>query len=88
MVLEMVVRVVEWRCVIEMEVDGIVVGQAFGVALVEQEAMVVDEQVVEENKREECCIGASTPDDVHSIEAVVEHKSETNEQLVGHTMDL
>jgi hypothetical protein len=26
MVLEMVVRVVEWRCEIEMEMDGIVVG--------------------------------------------------------------
>jgi len=55
---------------------------------VEEEAMVVDEQVVEENKREECCIGASTPDEVHSTEAVAEHKSEMNEQLVGHNMDL
>ena len=50
--------------------------------------MVVDEQVVEENEREESCTGASIPDKVHSIEAVAEHKSETNEQLVGHNMDL
>ena len=50
--------------------------------------MVVDEQVVEENKREECCIGASTPAEVHSTETVAENKSETSEQLVGHNMDL
>jgi len=50
--------------------------------------MVVDEQVVEENKRDESCIGASTPDKVHFNEAVAEHKSETNDQLVGHNMDL
>ena len=62
--------------------------QAFGVALVEDEAMVVDEQVVEENERDESCTGASTPDKVHSTEAVAEHKSEMNEQLVGHNMDL
>ena len=45
-------------------------------------------QVVEENDREESCTGASTPDEVHSTEAVAEHKNETNEQLVGHNMDL
>ena len=50
--------------------------------------MVVDEQVVEEKKREECCIGASTPDEVHSTEAVAEHKSETNEQLVEHGIEM
>ena len=69
--LEMVVRVIEWGCIFEMDVDGVVV-----------------EQVVEEKKWEECCTGASTPDEVHSTEAVAEHKSETNEQLVGHNMDL
>ena len=50
--------------------------------------MVVDEQVVEENERDESCTGVSTPDKVHSTEAVAEHKSEMNEQLVGHNMDL
>ena len=50
--------------------------------------MVAVEQAVEENEREECCIGASTPDEVHSTEAVAEHKCEMNEQLVGHNMDL
>jgi len=50
--------------------------------------MVVDEKVVEENERDESCTGASTPDEVHSTEAVAEHKSEMNEQLVGHNMDL
>jgi len=67
----MVVWVVEWGCIFEMEVDGVMVGQ-----------------VVEENEQEESCIGASTPDDMHSTEAMAEHKSETNEQLVGHNMDL
>ena len=43
--------------------------------------MVVVEQVVEEKEQEESCIGVSTPDEVHSNEAVAEHKSETNEQL-------
>ena len=50
--------------------------------------MGVDEQVVEETKWDESCTGASTPDKVHSTEAMAEHKSETNEQLVGHNMDL
>jgi len=35
MVLGMVVRVAEWGCIFEMDVDGVVVGQAFGAALVE-----------------------------------------------------
>jgi len=56
--------------------------------LEEEEAMVVDEQVVEENERDESCTGASTPDKVHSTKAVAEHKSEMDEQLVGHNMDL
>jgi len=55
---------------------------------VEEEAMVVDEQEVEENEWDESGIGASTPDKVHSTEAVAEHKGEMNEQLVGHNMDL
>ena len=50
--------------------------------------MVVDKQAVEENEREECCTGASTPDEVYSNEAVAKHKSETNEQLEEHNMDL
>ena len=33
--LEMAVRVAEWRCIFEMDVDGVVVGQEFGVSLVE-----------------------------------------------------
>jgi len=42
--------------------------------------MVVVEQVVEEEWREESCIGASTPTEVHSTEAVAGHVSEINEQ--------
>ena len=99
--LEMVVWVVEWGCIFEMDVDGVVVGQvvshyilvepacylgsslvgqAFGVALVEQEAIVVVEQVVEAKEWEESCIGASTPVEVHSTEVVARHVSETNEK--------
>ena len=62
--LEMVVWVVEWGCIFEMDVDGVVIGR-----------------VVEANEWEESCTGASTPDEMHSIEAMAEHKSETNEQL-------
>jgi len=71
--LEMVVQVVQWGCIFEMDVDGVVVGQVvshyilveptcylgsssveheFGATLVEQEAMVAIEQVVEEKERE------------------------------------
>ena len=50
--------------------------------------MVAVEQVVEENEREECCIGASTSDEVHSTEAVAEHKSETNEQQVEYGIEM
>jgi len=60
----MVVRVVEWGCIFEMDVDGVVNGQA-----------------AEVKQQEESCTVASTPGEVHSTEAVAEHKSETNEQL-------
>ena len=55
------------------------VEQAFGVALEEQEVMVVVELVVEEKWREEYCTGASTPIEVHSTEAVAGHVNETKE---------
>ena len=105
----MVVQVVEWGRIFEMDVDGVVAGlvashyilvelscyldsslveQAFGAALVEQEVMVAVEQVVEEKEQEECCTGAFTPDEVHSIEAVAEHRGEMDEQLVGHNMEM
>jgi len=45
---------------------------------VEQEVTVVVGQVVEEKEREESCIGVSTPDEVHSIEVVVEHRIAMN----------
>ena len=50
--------------------------------------MVAIEQVVEAKEWEESCNRASTPDEVHSTEAVAEHKSETNEQLVGQNMEM
>ena len=50
--------------------------------------MAAVEQVVEEKKWEECCTGASTPDEVHSTKAVTEHKSEMNEQLVEHGIEM
>jgi len=40
--------------------------------------------VVEAKEWDESCTGASTPDEVHSTEAVVKHKSEMNEQLEKH----
>ena len=55
------------------------VEQAFEVALEEQEVMVVVELVVEAKWWEECCIGASTPTEVHSTEAVAGHVSDMNE---------
>ena len=63
-------------------------GQASGVALVEQELMVVVGQAVEAKEREESFIGASTPDEMHSIEAKVEHRIEMNGWLVGHGMEM
>jgi len=44
--LEMVVWVAEWGRIFEMDVDGVVFGQEFGAALVEEEAMVAVQQVV------------------------------------------
>lgn len=64
------------------------VEQVFGVALVEQEAMVVVEKVVEAKGREKSSTGASTPDVVHSTEVVAEHNSEMNEQLVEHDIEM
>ena len=46
--------------------------------------MVVVEKVVKAKEREESCIGASTPDEVHSTEVVAEHENETSEQLVEY----
>ena len=42
------------------------VEHVYGVVLEAQEVMVVVEEVVEAKEREETCIGASTPDEVHS----------------------
>jgi len=53
------------------------VEEASRVVLEEQEVMVVVEPVVEEKWWEESYIGASTPVEVHSTEAVVGHVSET-----------
>jgi len=63
-------------------------GQEFGVALVEQEVMVVVEQVVEAKEREESCTGASTPDEMHSTKVVAEHMIGMNKQLVGHGIEM
>ena len=46
------------------------------------------EQVVEAKECDETCTRSSTHDEVHSTEAVAEHKSEMNEQLVGHNMEM
>jgi len=64
------------------------VEQAFGVALVEQEVMVAIKQVVEAKEPEESCIGASTPDEVHSTEAVAKHRGEMNDQLEEHGIEM
>lgn len=37
---------------------------------------------------EETCTRVSTLDEVHSTEVVAKHKSEMNEQLVGHNMEM
>ena len=50
--------------------------------------MVVDEQVVEENERDESCTGASTLDEVHSTEVVAERENETNEQLFEYGIEM
>lgn len=64
------------------------VEQEFGVALVEQEAMVVVEQVVEAKEQEESFTGASTPNEMHSTEVVVEYRSGMNEWLVGYDIEM
>lgn len=89
--LEMVVWVVEWGCIFERDVDGVVVGQVvshyilaepayyLGLGFVEKEAMVAVEQVVEAKEQEESCTGASTLDEVNSTEVVAEHRGELDE---------
>ena len=64
------------------------VEQASGVVLEEQEVMVVVEPVAEAKWRQECCIGASTPVEVHSTKAVARHESETNEEEVEYGMEM
>ena len=54
------------------------VERVFEVALEEQEVMVEVELVVEAKWQEECCIGASTPTEVHSTEAVARHVNDKN----------
>lgn len=54
----------------------------------EQEVMVLVEQVVEAKEQEECCIRASTPNEVHSTEVVAKHKSEMNEQLGEYDIEM
>ena len=58
------------------------VEQAFEVALEEQEVKVEVELVVEEKWHEECCIGASTPTEEHSIEAATRYVSDMDEREV------
>ena len=62
--------------------------QEFRVALVEQKIMVVVGQVVEVEEREESCIEASTPDEMHSTEVAAEHRIEMNGWLVGHDIEM
>ena len=45
-------------------------------------------QVVEAKEQEESCIGASTPDEVHSTEVGAEHRIEMNGWLVGHDIEM
>ena len=56
------------------------VEQASEVALEEQEVMVVAELEVEAEWREEYYTGASTPTEVHSIEAVTRYVSDMDEK--------
>lgn len=46
------------------------------------------EQLVEAKELEESCTGASTLDEMHSIEVVAEHRIEMHEQLVGHDIEM
>ena len=50
--------------------------------------MVGIELVVEAKWREECCIRASTPVEVHSTEVVTGHESETSEMAVEFGMEM
>ena len=63
-------------------------GKAFWVALVDQKVTVVVGQVVEAKEREESCIGASFPIEVHSTEVVAKHRIEMNGWLVGHDIEM
>ena len=63
-------------------------GKAFGVALVEQEVTVKVGYVVEAKEQEESCIGASTPDEMHSTKVATEHRIEMNGWLVGHDIEM
>ena len=46
------------------------------------------EQVVEAKEREESSIRASTHDEVHSTEAMAEHRGVMNEQLIEHDIEM
>ena len=63
-------------------------GQACGVSLVEQKVTVVVGQVVEAEEWGDSCIGASTPDEMHSTEVAAEHRIEMNGWLVGHDIEM
>ena len=58
------------------------VEQASEVALEEQEVKAEVELVVEAKWQEECCIGASTPTEEHSIEAATGYVSDMDEREV------
>ena len=44
--------------------------------------------MVEAEEREERCIGASTPGEMHSTKVVAEHRVEMNGWLAGHDMEM
>ena len=44
--------------------------------------------MVEEEEWEESCIGAATPDEMHSTEVAAEHRIEMNGWLVGHDIEM
>ena len=50
--------------------------------------MVMVGQVVEAKEWEKTCIGASTPDEIHSTKVVAEHRIEMNLWLVGHGIEM
>ena len=50
--------------------------------------MVVVGKVVEVEEQEESCIGASTPNEVHSTEVAAKHKIEMNGWLVGNDTEM